>query len=71
MSAVHTSPEDAVKAHLDLKSQNSIGIHFGTFPLADEGYDDPVNDLRNALTKYNVRESDFTTLKQGDVKIYE
>ncbi len=71
MSAVHTSPEDAVKAHIDLKSQNSIGIHFGTFPLADEGYEDPVKDLGAALSKYNIREGDFTTLKQGEVKIFE
>ncbi|HEY0742819.1 MAG TPA: MBL fold metallo-hydrolase [Chryseosolibacter sp.] len=71
MSPVHMSPEDAVKAHLDLKSQNSIGIHFGTFPLADEGYEDPVKDLAIALGKYNVRESDFVTLKQGEVKVFE
>ena len=71
MSAVHTSPEDAVKIHLDLKSQNSIGIHFGTFPLADEGYDDPVKDLTAALAKYNIRESEFVSLERGEVKIYE
>ena len=71
MSAVHTSPEDAVKAHIDLKTEHSIGIHFGTFPLADESYDDPIKDLNNALAKYNVRESDFVTLERGEVKIFE
>jgi L-ascorbate metabolism protein UlaG (beta-lactamase superfamily) len=71
MSPVHTSPEDAVKIHLDLKSENSIGIHFGTFPLADEAYDDPVKDLHLALAKYNVKETDFVALKQGEVKIFE
>lgn len=71
MSAVHTSPEDAVKAHIDLKTQHSIGIHFGTFPLADESYDDPVRDLSNALAKYNVRESEFVTLERGEVKIFQ
>lgn len=71
MSAVHTSPEDAVKAHIDLKTQHSIGIHFGTFPLADESYDDPVRDLSNALAKHNVRESEFVTLERGEVKIFE
>jgi L-ascorbate metabolism protein UlaG (beta-lactamase superfamily) len=71
MSPVHTSPEDAVKAHLDIRSQNSIGIHFGTFPLADEGHDDPINDLKIALDKHNVGTDKFVTLKQGEVKIFE
>jgi L-ascorbate metabolism protein UlaG (beta-lactamase superfamily) len=71
MSPVHTSPEDAVKIHLDIKSQNSIGIHFGTFPLADEAYDDPVKDLRSALGKYNLKENEFVTLQHGEVKVFE
>jgi L-ascorbate metabolism protein UlaG (beta-lactamase superfamily) len=71
MSPVHTSPEDAVKVHLDLKSQNSVGIHFGTFPLADEGYAEPVNDLTVALEKHNVDPTAFVTLKQGEVKVFE
>jgi L-ascorbate metabolism protein UlaG (beta-lactamase superfamily) len=71
MSAVHTSPEDAVKAHLDLKSQNSIASHFGTFPLADEGLEDPKRDLAIALSKYNVNEQEFVTLAEGEVKIFE
>ncbi|HEY0652325.1 MAG TPA: MBL fold metallo-hydrolase [Chryseosolibacter sp.] len=71
MSPVHTSPDDAVKVHLDLKSKQSIGIHFGTFPLADEGYNDPVNDLTSALKKHNVSPANFVTLKQGEVMIFE
>lgn len=71
MSPVHTSPEDAVKVHLDLKSQQSIGIHFGTFPLADEGYAEPVNDLASALSKYQVSQDAFLTLKQGEGRIFE
>jgi L-ascorbate metabolism protein UlaG (beta-lactamase superfamily) len=71
MSAVHTSPEDAVKAHIDVKSQNSIASHFGTFPLADEGLDEPKRDLGAALGKYNINERDFVTLKEGEVKIFE
>jgi len=30
-SATHCSPTDAVAIHLDVKSKNTIGIHFGTF----------------------------------------
>jgi N-acyl-phosphatidylethanolamine-hydrolysing phospholipase D len=34
-SATHCSPTDAVAIHLDVKSKNSIGVHFGTF-IGDE-----------------------------------
>lgn len=71
MSPIHVSPEQAVKVHLDVKSKSTIGMHFGTFPLADEGYADPPRDLKAALTKFNVREEDFTVLKEGEAKIFE
>ena len=37
MTPVHMSPEDAVLAHEDLDSGMTIGMHFGTFRMADEG----------------------------------
>ena len=48
MCAVHMNPPEAVQAHLDLRSQQSTGIHFGTFRLAFEGMDDPGKDLVRA-----------------------
>jgi L-ascorbate metabolism protein UlaG (beta-lactamase superfamily) len=71
MSPIHVSPEQAVKIHLEVKSALSIGTHFGTFPLADEGAEDPVKDLKLALAKYNVNEERFVTLTEGDVRIVE
>lgn len=41
MSAVHMSPEEAVKAHVILGAKTSIAIHHGTFQLADDGIDTP------------------------------
>jgi L-ascorbate metabolism protein UlaG (beta-lactamase superfamily) len=49
MGPVHISPADAVRAHLDLGAATSIGIHFGTFRLADDGEDEPVMELQRAL----------------------
>jgi L-ascorbate metabolism protein UlaG (beta-lactamase superfamily) len=37
----HMDPMDAIKAHTDLNSQFSVGIHFETFQLTDEGFDEP------------------------------
>jgi L-ascorbate metabolism protein UlaG (beta-lactamase superfamily) len=71
MSPIHTSPEEAVKIHLNIKSQQSIASHFGTFPLADEGRSEPVQELLQALKKYNLAENDFLALKEGEVYIAE
>ena len=54
MQAVHIDPEEAVLAHLDLKSKKSIGVHFKTFQMSDESYEQPVIDLEAAKLKYNI-----------------
>jgi len=54
MKRVHMNPTDAVQAHLDLKSKQSMGIHFGTFRLTDEGIDDPADQLQKALDQARV-----------------
>jgi L-ascorbate metabolism protein UlaG (beta-lactamase superfamily) len=49
MSAVHMSPADAVKAALDLDARLAVPMHYGTFSLADDGEDEPVEALKTAL----------------------
>lgn len=46
MSAVHMTPEDALHAHAILESRTSIGIHFGTFQLADDAIDEAAHELQ-------------------------
>ncbi len=68
MKVMHMNPEDAVLAHLDLESKNSLGMHFGTFQLTDEAYDSPEKDLSMALEKLNVK--NFKAPKPGENFIY-
>tara|TARA_Y100000590_G_scaffold470711_1_gene668183 strand:+ start:41125 stop:42138 length:1014 start_codon:yes stop_codon:yes gene_type:complete len=49
MKPAHINPEEAVKGHLELGSKHSVGIHFGTFQLTDEGRDEPIKALMNSL----------------------
>jgi L-ascorbate metabolism protein UlaG (beta-lactamase superfamily) len=49
MGPVHIAPPDSVRAHQELGAATSIGIHFGTFRLADDGEDEPVTELQRAL----------------------
>ena len=53
------NPADAVQAHQDLHSKLSIGIHFGTFQLTDEGIDDPIHDLKIALEQIQIDPQTF------------
>lgn len=65
MSYVHMSPLDAVRAHIDLLPQISIGMHFGTFRLADESIDDPIKDLAKANSMLNVKSEAFVAIEEG------
>jgi L-ascorbate metabolism protein UlaG (beta-lactamase superfamily) len=65
MKDAHMNPADAVQAHLDLHSKKSVGIHFGTFRLTDEGIDDPTHDLKTALATAQVDPLSFVAPKLG------
>ncbi|WP_345240141.1 MBL fold metallo-hydrolase [Nibrella saemangeumensis] len=65
MAPVHCSPAEAVEIHKDVCSQQSIGIHYGTFPLADEGETEPVTDLRKALQQQGIPPEKFQALEEG------
>jgi L-ascorbate metabolism protein UlaG (beta-lactamase superfamily) len=65
MSPIHVSPDEAVKIHLDVRSKTSIGSHFGTFPLADEGREDPAIDLKKAMKEMNIPEEEFIVMQEG------
>lgn len=66
MRAVHTNPEEAVQAHLELESPQSIGMHFGTFRLTTEGIDEPLRALERACRAKNVPAGKFRTLGFGE-----
>ncbi len=49
MGPIHMSPRDAVRAAIDLRATLAVPMHFGTFPLADDGEHEAVEALRAAL----------------------
>lgn len=65
MSPIHISPDEAVRAHLLLRSSLSIGIHLGTFNLADEGIDTPSIQLDKSLLELGVGHEEFIILDHG------
>jgi L-ascorbate metabolism protein UlaG (beta-lactamase superfamily) len=69
MRPVHMNPEEAVRAHLDLHPRVSIGMHFGTFQLTDEGIDEPLRALERAREAHGVSADAFGVLDFGETKI--
>ncbi len=61
MAPVHMAPDEAIRAHEILGAQTTIGIHYGTFQLADDGPDQAPRVLA-ALTP----PSTFRLLKNGE-----
>ena len=66
MGPVHVDPAQAVQIHKDVNSEFSIGMHYGTFPLADDGHDDPVNDFNKA-----VGDENFILICEGEKIVRE
>jgi L-ascorbate metabolism protein UlaG (beta-lactamase superfamily) len=69
MKDVHLNPEEAVRAHRELRSEYSIGIHFGTFQLTYESIDQPVIDLSLALQEHQIPEAEFQIMTPGEARL--
>lgn len=61
----HLSPVEAVRAHVVLGARQSVGIHWGTFDLADEGRFQPAGELGLALDAARVPRPAFRALPNG------
>ena len=66
MSSAHLSPQQAVEVHKILGAQRSMAIHFGTFPLGDDGEHEPVIELKAALEENRLTGDDFWVLGFGE-----
>lgn len=71
MQPVHMNPEEAVQAHLDVASRQSLAMHFGTFHLTNEGIDEPVKALRESLQSKHVDPEKFKVLEFGETMILD
>ena len=68
MRSIHMNPADAVQAHIDLNSGQSMGMHFGTFQLTLEAIDAPRKDLELALEEKGIDQKKFWTMAPGQSK---
>jgi L-ascorbate metabolism protein UlaG (beta-lactamase superfamily) len=67
----HVNPEEALQVHLDLRSQKSVAIHWGTFILTDEPLDEPPQRLKKARREKGLSDEEFLLLKHGETIILD
>jgi len=63
---VHMSPEEALRASLDLRSSKLIGIHWGTYELAREAYDEPPRRIAAEVARLALDPSSILLPKPGE-----
>src|SRR5262249_41536281 len=66
LQVVHMNPDEAVRAHIDVEAERSVGMHFGTFPLTAEGIDDPIRELEKACRARGVPPDRFRAPAFGE-----
>lgn len=66
MRFYHVDPHEALKIHKDIKAKQSIGMHWGTFPLTAEGPADPIIELSKQRKKLNIAQTAFISMAVGE-----
>jgi L-ascorbate metabolism protein UlaG (beta-lactamase superfamily) len=67
---VHTSPEDAVQAFLDLGARWMVPMHYGTFRLSYEPVEEPVERLKADAERRGIVKK-ICVLEEGVTKFFE
>ena len=68
MKWVHTTPEEAVQASVDLEARTILGMHWGTFDLADEPLDEPPGRMLAEVQRRGIDLSRAWILKIGETR---
>ncbi|MGF1477278.1 MAG: MBL fold metallo-hydrolase [Geminicoccaceae bacterium] len=66
MSFQHMDPAEAVNAHLNLNARQSLAVHFETFRLTDEAFEEPRAELLEALDQASIPRHGFRALQVGE-----
>ena len=66
---VHTSPEDALQAFVDLGAQTMVPMHYGTFKLSHEPMEEPVPRLLASATRLGLAEQ-MRVVPEGETAVF-
>lgn len=68
MKAMHVNPADAVQLMLDLQAPQAMAVHWGTFMLTQEAFDQPPRDLAAALRERGLADDRVWLLRHGETR---
>jgi N-acyl-phosphatidylethanolamine-hydrolysing phospholipase D len=68
MKSVHTTPEEAVQASIDLNARILLGIHWGTFDLAEEPLEEPPQRMLAEVTGRRIHKDRAWIFKIGETR---
>jgi L-ascorbate metabolism protein UlaG (beta-lactamase superfamily) len=61
---IHMSPEDAVRAHRDVRARRLFPVHWGTFNLAFHAWDEPI---KRTLAAARESQAEVLTPRIGEI----
>ena len=67
MQNQHCTPEEAVRIAVECGAGQVLGVHWGTFPLTDEPFEEPEERLHAAAKAALLPAENFVALRPGDV----
>ena len=68
MRRMHVNPADAVQLMLDLEARQAMAVHWGTFVLSREPFDQPPKDLAEALRERGLAEDSVWLMRHGETR---
>lgn len=71
MSAAHVDPSQAIDIHRDIRAQQSMPVHWGSFQLTHEPVFEPPELLLQELEQRSIPVKDFKPLKIGDTLVFD
>ncbi|MFT3965510.1 MAG: MBL fold metallo-hydrolase [Sphingobium sp.] len=66
MAAQHADPEEAIQIMLDLGARSAVGMHWGTFRLTDEPWEEPARRLSAGLAARGIDPGRFVALRPAE-----
>lgn len=66
MSTQHVDPVETIRIATEMRAQYLLGVHWGTFALTDEPWDEPATLLRDAIEQQKPERLTALAMRAGD-----